>query len=79
MTDNSGLEDLSGNIERPREVIRNTLDLNPKPETILKMVRLQGLLEKELPVRRALRAVRFKWKSYYNYAPSTSNSRFKEV
>ena len=41
---------------------------SPELETLLKILKLQGFLKKDLSVRRALKSVGLEWRNYFKYA-----------
>jgi len=63
-------KDLFRELVEFRKALERTYGLSPEPETLLKILRLQGLLKKGLSVRRALKAMGLGWRNYFKYAPT---------
>jgi hypothetical protein len=65
--DDAGLE---ARLHRLREAIEGLLSYRPGLETLVKILRLQELLRKGLPLYRAVKDAGIGWKNYYKYAPA---------
>ena len=63
-------KDLFRELVEFRKALERTYGLSPEPETLPKILRLQGLLNKGLSVRRALKATGLGWRNYFKYAPT---------
>ncbi|WP_440060000.1 hypothetical protein ACSU1N_02265 [Thermogladius sp. 4427co] len=56
-------------MEERREALLRAFGLSPSRETLVKILKLQSLLERGATLRGAIRRVGLGWKNYYKYAP----------